>query len=172
MTTRTSATRYARALLDIAVKESSADQVEKDLSALSGLFETNPELQKVLTNPAIPAVRSVTLHIDAVEPNGERVEVFIGGDVEPSQQTHGWVELPSAAMPTGEVPLVLSAAPGAKSISVSFRDSVGNLAAVPLSVAYDPDAPPGPLAVAVVLIEAASSAVTVTSPAVTSESRI
>ena len=54
MSTRASAARYARALLDVVIKEGNPEQVEQELTALAGLFTGNPELQKALTNPAVP----------------------------------------------------------------------------------------------------------------------
>ena len=54
MPSRASAARYARALFDVALKESDPVQVERDLAALAGLMSQNPELHSALTNPAIP----------------------------------------------------------------------------------------------------------------------
>jgi F-type H+-transporting ATPase subunit delta len=54
MSTRASAARYARALLDVVIKEGNPEQVEQELTALGDLFAGNPELQKALTNPAVP----------------------------------------------------------------------------------------------------------------------
>jgi F-type H+-transporting ATPase subunit delta len=62
MSSRASATRYARALFDVALKESDPAQVERDLSAFTGLMSSNPDLQSVLTNPGAPVAgkRAVT----------------------------------------------------------------------------------------------------------------
>ena len=54
MSSRASAARYARALLDVAIRESNPEQVERDLSAFGDLLSWNPELHSVLTNPAVP----------------------------------------------------------------------------------------------------------------------
>jgi len=54
MSSRASAARYARALLDVVIREGNPEQVEQELSAFAGLFAGNPELQKALTNPAVP----------------------------------------------------------------------------------------------------------------------
>ncbi len=55
MTNKTAATRYARALLDVAVKEqANLDQIESDLSQFVDLFTQHPALAKVLLNPAVP----------------------------------------------------------------------------------------------------------------------
>ena len=55
MSTRASAARYARALLDVAIKESSPRQVEQDLAAFVDLVQRYPDLQKALTHPAVAA---------------------------------------------------------------------------------------------------------------------
>ena len=54
MPSRASAARYARALFDVALKESDPVQIERDLAAFAGLMSSNAELQGALTNPAIP----------------------------------------------------------------------------------------------------------------------
>jgi F-type H+-transporting ATPase subunit delta len=61
MTKRGSATRYARALLDVAVAESIAERAERDLAAFADLLTQHPELQRVLTHPAVPAARKRAL---------------------------------------------------------------------------------------------------------------
>lgn len=58
MTNRTAATRYARALIDVALKEKTdLATVESELVALAALFEQNDALRKALLNPAVPAPR-------------------------------------------------------------------------------------------------------------------
>jgi F-type H+-transporting ATPase subunit delta len=58
MTNRTAATRYARALLEVAVKETTdLDQVERDLRSVVDLFNQQKELAHVLLNPVVPAPR-------------------------------------------------------------------------------------------------------------------
>jgi F-type H+-transporting ATPase subunit delta len=54
MSTRASATRYARALLDVALQESDPEQVEQQLTSLAQIFASSPDLQKALTHPAVP----------------------------------------------------------------------------------------------------------------------
>lgn len=54
MSDRGSATRYARALLDVVLGEGSPEDVEKELTAVAGLFDRHPDLQRVLTNPVVP----------------------------------------------------------------------------------------------------------------------
>jgi F-type H+-transporting ATPase subunit delta len=54
MSTRASAGRYARALLDVVIKEGNPEQVDQELATLARLFAGNAELQKALANPAVP----------------------------------------------------------------------------------------------------------------------
>src|SRR4051812_36813597 len=55
MPSRASAARYARALFDVALKESDPIQIERDLASFAGLMASNAELQGALTNPAVSA---------------------------------------------------------------------------------------------------------------------
>ena len=58
MTNKTAAIRYARALLDVAVKEKAdLELIENELSHFSDLFKQYPLLEKVLLNPAVPVPR-------------------------------------------------------------------------------------------------------------------
>jgi F-type H+-transporting ATPase subunit delta len=56
MTTRTAATRYARALFDVALKEGAdVQQVGRDLSGFAALVGEHEQLSRVFSNPAVPA---------------------------------------------------------------------------------------------------------------------
>ncbi len=58
MTNTTAANRYARALLDVAVKEhADLQQIDQQLAGFADLLKQNPALEKVLVNPAIPVQR-------------------------------------------------------------------------------------------------------------------
>jgi F-type H+-transporting ATPase subunit delta len=58
VTNKTAAIRYARALLDVAVKEKAdLEQIEAELSQFADLFAQYPQLEKVLLNPAVPVPR-------------------------------------------------------------------------------------------------------------------
>ena len=58
MTNKTAATRYARALLDVAVQEkANLDAVEQELAGFVELLAHHPALEKVLLNPAVPVPR-------------------------------------------------------------------------------------------------------------------
>ena len=54
MPSRASAARYAKALFDVALKESDPAQVERDLAAFANLMSSNAELHGALTNPGVP----------------------------------------------------------------------------------------------------------------------
>ena len=58
MTNKTAATRYARALLDVAVQEkANLDTIEQELAQFVDLFKQHAQLEKVLLNPAVPVPR-------------------------------------------------------------------------------------------------------------------
>ena len=54
MPSRAAAARYARALFDVALKESDPVQIERDLASFTGLLSSHEELHGALTNPAVP----------------------------------------------------------------------------------------------------------------------
>lgn len=55
MSTRTSATRYAKALLDVTTSDSDAAKVERDLATFAALMQSNGELRQALLSPSVPA---------------------------------------------------------------------------------------------------------------------
>jgi F-type H+-transporting ATPase subunit delta len=57
MTQRTAATRYARALLDVAVKEADPETVGRELDDFIVLVHQHQALDRLLLNPAVPASR-------------------------------------------------------------------------------------------------------------------
>src|SRR5436305_13727305 len=58
MTNTPAATRYARALLEVAVKEKAdLDHVERDLAEVVDLFTQHKTLSRVLLNPVVPVPR-------------------------------------------------------------------------------------------------------------------
>jgi F-type H+-transporting ATPase subunit delta len=57
MTNRMAATRYARALFDVALKEADPQRVDDELSSFQALVGSHETLHRVLTNPAIPPAR-------------------------------------------------------------------------------------------------------------------
>jgi F-type H+-transporting ATPase subunit delta len=58
MTNKTAATRYARALLDVAIKEKAdLDRIERELESVVELFKQYPALAHALLNPVVPVPR-------------------------------------------------------------------------------------------------------------------
>jgi F-type H+-transporting ATPase subunit delta len=58
MTSRTAAARYARALLDVATKESAdLDTIARELGEFITFFAQQPVLRGLMLNPAVPAPR-------------------------------------------------------------------------------------------------------------------
>jgi F-type H+-transporting ATPase subunit delta len=58
MTARTAAARYARALLDVAVKETvDLDTIARELDDFINFLKAQPALERHLLNPAVPAQR-------------------------------------------------------------------------------------------------------------------
>ena len=55
MSTRTSATRYAKALLDVTPSDDDAAKVERDLTVFADLLQSNGELRQALLSPSVPA---------------------------------------------------------------------------------------------------------------------
>jgi F-type H+-transporting ATPase subunit delta len=61
MTSRAAATRYARALFDVALKESDVQQAGRDLQDFAQLVAGHEALPQILANPAIPAPKKRAL---------------------------------------------------------------------------------------------------------------
>jgi F-type H+-transporting ATPase subunit delta len=61
MSNQASANRYAKALLDVAIKEADPVKAEQELSRFAELFTSHDDLRKAMWNPAVPvtAKRSV-----------------------------------------------------------------------------------------------------------------
>ena len=55
MSIRASAARYARALLDVATKESDPERAEQELATFVDLIRRHPDLERVLANPVVSA---------------------------------------------------------------------------------------------------------------------
>ncbi len=55
MSARSSATRYARALFDVALKESDPQLVADQLREFAAILAGHEHLERVLTNPVVPA---------------------------------------------------------------------------------------------------------------------
>jgi F-type H+-transporting ATPase subunit delta len=70
MTARGAATRYARALFDVATKEGDVQQAGRDLQAFAALVAGNEMLARTLTNPAIPVQRKRAVVEQLLERSG------------------------------------------------------------------------------------------------------
>ncbi len=72
MSTRASAARYAKALFDVAIAESTPEQIERELTAFSEVVRGHADLQQVLVSPAVPAARKgavVAQLLDRLQPS-------------------------------------------------------------------------------------------------------
>jgi len=61
MSLRTSATRYAKALLDVAIQESDPARIEQELATIVQAMTTHAELHRVLTSPGTPQAARVSV---------------------------------------------------------------------------------------------------------------
>jgi len=61
VTNRSSAARYAKALLDVSRREGDPQAVERGLASFVSLTDGHPQLARALVNPAIPAQRKTAL---------------------------------------------------------------------------------------------------------------
>jgi F-type H+-transporting ATPase subunit delta len=66
MSLRTSANRYARALLEVALRDSDAQKIERDLASFVDAVDASPELKRAITNPRIPPATRRAV-VDAVQ---------------------------------------------------------------------------------------------------------
>jgi F-type H+-transporting ATPase subunit delta len=65
MTPKTAATRYARALFDVALKEhADLEAAEREIAAFLELLAQHPTLERVLLNPAVPVPRKRAAVVD------------------------------------------------------------------------------------------------------------
>lgn len=84
MSLRTSATRYAKALLDVAIAESDPARVEQDLASIVQAFTTHSELHRVLTSPGTPqaarvgVIKAIAEQVQAQPPVAKLVAMLAG----------------------------------------------------------------------------------------------
>jgi len=84
MSMRTSATRYAKALLEVAAGD--AARVETDLVAVDGLLTSNAELRQALLSPSVPAsakrgiVSAIAGKLGAAAPTTRLLELLADRD--------------------------------------------------------------------------------------------
>jgi F-type H+-transporting ATPase subunit delta len=68
MTNRTAGSRYARALLEVAIQEhGDLEQIGTQLADVVDLFAQNPLLSRVMLNPAVPVPRKRAAMIELTE---------------------------------------------------------------------------------------------------------
>ncbi|HEY6213119.1 MAG TPA: ATP synthase F1 subunit delta [Vicinamibacterales bacterium] len=71
MTNRTAAARYARAILDVAVKErADLERIDRELPAFADLVKGNAALEHALLNPAVAAPKKKAAVVQLVERAG------------------------------------------------------------------------------------------------------
>jgi F-type H+-transporting ATPase subunit delta len=79
MSMRASAARYARALLDVAIKESDPERAERELAAFVDVVQQHPDLQRTLANPVVSAadkrgiVQKILDRLQPTTPTGKLV---------------------------------------------------------------------------------------------------
>lgn len=74
MTNRAIAARYAKALLEVSLKEGDPRGAEEDLAAFVELMTVHRDLQQALTNPAVPVQKKVAL-VTTLSERGRTVPV-------------------------------------------------------------------------------------------------
>jgi F-type H+-transporting ATPase subunit delta len=70
VTNRAAASRYGRALFEVALKESDPQEVERELAAFVDLVGGHEQLARVLINPAVPAPRKRALVAELAAQSG------------------------------------------------------------------------------------------------------
>jgi F-type H+-transporting ATPase subunit delta len=61
MSNRASASRYAKALLEVMIREGNPEQAEQEVASFADLFERHEELRKAMLNPAVPVTAKRTV---------------------------------------------------------------------------------------------------------------
>ncbi len=77
MANRAAATRYARALLDVAERQGQLERVEQEASAFAALIEEQPLLRKSLLNPAVPPAPKRAVVASLLEHAGGQCEITV-----------------------------------------------------------------------------------------------
>jgi F-type H+-transporting ATPase subunit delta len=77
MSNQASANRYAKALLDVAIKEADPIRTERDLTAFADVLAKHDELRRSLTNPVVPVhakravIEQLTARLETSQPLGK-----------------------------------------------------------------------------------------------------
>lgn len=76
---RADATQYAKGLFNVAVAAADPEQVGAELDAFVGLLESQPDLRRVLQNPAMPRERkeAVLREVNRLSPVAPVLEKFL-----------------------------------------------------------------------------------------------
>jgi F-type H+-transporting ATPase subunit delta len=78
VTARGSATRYARALFDVALRErADLDTLQQELTGFAALVTSHEVLERALMNPAVPAVKKRAV-VDALFDRGGHLHPILG----------------------------------------------------------------------------------------------
>jgi F-type H+-transporting ATPase subunit delta len=77
MTSKAAATRYARALFDVALKEADIDRVGRELSEFAATVAGHDGLARALSNPAVPTPRKRAV-VEQVLASGGAVSPVVG----------------------------------------------------------------------------------------------
>jgi F-type H+-transporting ATPase subunit delta len=84
VTSRAVASRYARALFDVALAERvDLERIERELSGFTALVEADAQLARVLTNPAIPTpkkravIESLVAHVGPLLPHVSKLLLLL-----------------------------------------------------------------------------------------------
>jgi F-type H+-transporting ATPase subunit delta len=86
MSNQASANRYAKALLDVAIKEADPVTVERELAAFADLFATHEELRRSLTNPVVPVhakravIDQLIARLQPSKPAGKLMQLLVDRD--------------------------------------------------------------------------------------------
>lgn len=84
MSLRTSATRYAKALLAVAIQESDPARIEADLSAVVDVMKEHADVRRAMLSPAIPqtvrvnVVQALTDHLGTQPPAAKLLTLLAG----------------------------------------------------------------------------------------------
>ena len=70
MSLRTSATRYAKALLEVAIQESDPSRIETDLAGIVDAMTSTPDLRRAMLSPGVPQSARVNLVKAVAEQSG------------------------------------------------------------------------------------------------------
>ena len=86
MSNQASANRYAKALLDVAIKEADPVKAEQELATFAELFASHDDLRKAMLNPAVPVtakravMEQLVARVKPSKPVGKLLMLLAGRD--------------------------------------------------------------------------------------------